>query len=47
MTSEASAVEVQYIGWDHDIRYAEEKARVTQHIQDIAQAKSFTYALVQ
>lgn len=41
------SVEVQYVGWEDDFRYAEEKSRITEHIQQIAHDKGFVYACVQ
>ncbi len=41
------SVKVEYIGWEDDFRYAEEKSRITEHIQKIAHDKNFTYACVQ
>ncbi|UKZ73824.1 hypothetical protein TrVFT333_001477 [Trichoderma virens FT-333] len=43
----AEAVQVEYIGWEDDFRYAEEKSRITQHIQNIAHDKNFAHACVQ
>lgn len=43
----AELVQVEYIGWEDDFRYAEEKSRITQHIKEIAHDKNFTYACVQ
>ncbi|KAL7919271.1 hypothetical protein ACQKWADRAFT_301907 [Trichoderma austrokoningii] len=43
----AELVQVEYIGWEDDFRYAEEKARITQHIKEIAHERNFTYACVQ
>lgn len=40
-------VKVQYIGWEDDFRYAEEKSRITEHIQKIAEDNGFSHALVQ
>jgi len=40
-------VKVDYIGWEDDFHYAEEKARITEHIQEIAAANGFVYACVQ
>ncbi|OJJ42593.1 hypothetical protein ASPZODRAFT_170077 [Penicilliopsis zonata CBS 506.65] len=41
------AVKVEYIGWEDDFRYAEEKQRITEHIQKIAADNGFTHACVQ
>jgi hypothetical protein len=43
----AESVEVEYIGWQDDFRYAEEKSRITEHIQKMAKNKGFGYACVQ
>ncbi|KAL3437124.1 hypothetical protein BDV09DRAFT_163841 [Aspergillus tetrazonus] len=43
----ASSVTVEYIGWEDDFRYAEEKSRITEHIQRIAEDHGFSYACVQ
>lgn len=47
MHLEDTTAQIQYVGWDHDFRYAEERNRVTEHIQNIAREKGFSYALVQ
>ncbi len=41
------SVKVEFIGWEDDFRYAEEKSRITEHIQQIAHHKNFAYACVQ
>lgn len=41
------SVRVEYIGWGDDFRYAEEKARITEHILQIAHDKDFAFACVQ
>lgn len=43
----AQLVKVEYIGWEVDFRYVEERSRITEHIQKIAQDNGFTYACVQ
>lgn len=43
----AESVRVEYIGWEDDFRYAEEKSRITEHIQEIAKDNGFVYACVQ
>ncbi len=43
----AQSVKVEYIGWEDDFRYGEEKSRITEHIQEIARDKNFAYACVQ
>lgn len=40
-------VSIEYVGWEDDFRYAEEKSRITEHIRQIAVDKNFTYACVQ
>ncbi|KAJ5710992.1 hypothetical protein N7488_005148 [Penicillium malachiteum] len=40
-------IKVEYIGWEDDFRYAEEKSRITEQIQKIAEEKGFAYACVQ
>jgi hypothetical protein len=40
-------VMVEYIGWEDDFRYAEEKSRITEHIRQIAQENGFANAQVQ
>lgn len=34
---------VEYTGWEDNCRYAEEKSRITEHIQRIAKDNGFTY----
>lgn len=41
------SAKVEYIGWEDDFRYAKEKSRITEHIQEIAHEKTFAYACVQ
>lgn len=35
---------VEYTGWQDNLRYAEEKSRITEHIQRIAKDNGFIYA---
>ncbi|EGX92299.1 hypothetical protein CCM_03671 [Cordyceps militaris CM01] len=43
----AQPVTVEYIGWEDDFRYAAEKARITDHIQKMAEARGYSHACVQ
>ncbi|KAF1738931.1 hypothetical protein CRV24_000860 [Beauveria bassiana] len=40
----ASPVTVEFIGWEDDFRYAKEKVRVKQHIQQIATLQGYSHA---
>jgi hypothetical protein len=40
-------IKIEFIGWQDDFRYTEEKKRVTEHVEQIAKAKGFTFAQVQ
>ncbi|KAF2124974.1 hypothetical protein P153DRAFT_370298 [Dothidotthia symphoricarpi CBS 119687] len=43
----AENIKIEFIGWEDDFRYAEEKRRVTKHIEEIAKSKGFSFAQVQ
>ncbi|KAM3507751.1 hypothetical protein MY11210_007031 [Beauveria gryllotalpidicola] len=43
----ASPVIVEYIGWEDDFRYAKEKSRITEHIQQMAESRGYSHACVQ
>jgi hypothetical protein len=43
----ARTTRIEYIGWEDDFRYVEEKRRLTEHIDNLAKEKGFAYACVQ
>ncbi|KAF2676240.1 hypothetical protein K458DRAFT_352028 [Lentithecium fluviatile CBS 122367] len=43
----AEKIKIEFIGWEDDFRYAEEKRRISQHIAELAKEKGFVSATVQ
>ncbi|KAH8695784.1 hypothetical protein GQ44DRAFT_634625, partial [Phaeosphaeriaceae sp. PMI808] len=43
----AKPINIEYIGWEDDFRYANEKARITEHIREIAETHRFAYTCIQ